>query len=201
MKRVGFTAPGLTVSSLGALSLAALSLALTGCAAVSEPVTAPSELTVSAAGQEYLAAVCPVNEAWDEVDVAVDQLRIVHARGAAGPNDDKALQDALVQVATVSESAASGLEPVYFTWPESASAEVDKVRETLEADVKQVRRVIALTGDTLVNYTWEGADTNAAAAAAARAALGLPEDPETACAQWDGKPLAGPEASDAKKSS
>ena len=161
----------LTVGLVGA------ALLLAGCTAA-EPE--PEELTVTAAGARYLDAVCPVNDAWDAVDVEVDRLRIAVARGEAG--DVAALGEPLVELETLSAKAAETLTAESVAWPGSATAAVESVAETLAADAEQAASIGELDGQEVAAYRWKGAATVGETAAAARAALGLPEDPVAACA-------------------
>ncbi len=160
--------------------MGAAALILTGCSAAPAPDPEPEVLSASAAGAAYLDAVCPVNAAWDQADAALERLRVAVS---LGERDTEALSKALDGVAEASRTAASGLDPEQFTWPRPARAAVADVRKTLIADRAQAAKVAKLDAVDALAYSWSGADESAAASAAARAALELPEDPEAACAQ------------------
>ncbi len=152
---------------------------LAGCAP--EPPAEPEQLTASEAGGVYLDAVCPVNAAWDRVDLEVDRLRLAVGRGEG---DTAALADEFERLGAASGKAAKELDPEANTWPKGAEAPVERVRKSLIADEKQTAKAAKLDAEDLVGYAWPGADEAAGAAAEARAALGLPADAESACAQW-----------------
>jgi hypothetical protein len=145
-----------------AAAIGALCCALTGCSGEAEapPEPEPEVLSASQAGGVYLDAVCPVNAAWDEADV-------------------------MGEVADARERAAERLETKQQEWPRGTETAVEAVRDTLESDRKQARKVAKLDAADAVGYAWLGAEESAAAAAGARTALGLPEDPIAACAQWE----------------
>ena len=172
-----------------AVAVGALCCALAGCGGEPEPVPEPEPeievLSVSEAGGVYLDAVCPVNAAWDEADVELDRLRVALGRGDGEPIDTRLFADAMEEVAAASERAAERLETEQQEWPTGTRSAVETVRDTLEADRKQAQRVAELDADEAVGYAWRGVAESAAAAAEARAALGLPEDPIAACAQWE----------------
>ncbi|MFT4232509.1 MAG: hypothetical protein QM606_07030 [Leucobacter sp.] len=162
---------------------------LAGCAR--EPVDEAPEppkaevLSASRAGGVYLESVCPVNDAWDAADVELDRLRIVAGRNGEASADTHLFAEAMKGVATASEQAAEELGSKRQEWPAGAKEEVDAVRRTLESDRKQTLGLAKLDADRVLSYAWKGAEETAASAAAARAALGLPEDPVAACAQWE----------------
>jgi hypothetical protein len=126
-------------------------------------------LSATTAGGVYLDAVCPVNAAWDEVDVELDRLRIAVARGGDEEIDTSRFADAMERVAEASSDAGKRLDTEQQSWPAQAEPAVESVRETLQADRKQALSVAKLDAEE----------------AEARAALGLPEDPVAACAQWE----------------
>lgn len=150
-------------------------LGLTGCSAAPEP----DELTVTAAGARYLDAVCSVNAAWDTVDVEVDRLRISVARGESG--DTRAIETALAALGRETDNAMALLDDESVGWPQSAVSAISRVLNTLEADTEQIAAVAELPGRELADYSWSGAENAAASAAAARTALGLPEEAGLAC--------------------
>ena len=167
--------------ALATCGIGLAALAVAGCAS-SEPEPPPEPLTASAAGAVYLDAVCPVNAAWDEADVELDRLRLAEARGASPSTDDFAA--AMRAVSEQSGEAARVLESEKRVWPTDAQTAVSAVAQTLAADQKQAERVAALRAADAVAYTWAGAADMGRAASDARAALGLPEDADAACAQW-----------------
>lgn len=167
----------------GSCALVIASVVLTaGCAQDPEPPKPPEVLTASVAGGLYLDAVCPVNDAWDQVDLELDRLRLGLSRGEA---DTKEFAVAVKKVAEASEKAAKQLAPKDRAWPEDAKSAVGEVRDTLLADQKQALKVAKLKAKEAVDYVWQGSDDIAKSAAEARVVLGLPADPELACAQWD----------------
>jgi hypothetical protein len=170
-----------------AAAIGALCSALTGCSGEAEapPEPEPEVLSASQAGGVYLDAVCPVNAAWDEADVELDRLRIAVGRGDEAQIDTRLFADAMGEVADASERAAERLETKQQEWPRGTETAVEAVRDTLESDRKQARKVAKLDAADAVGYAWLGAEESAAAAAGARTALGLPEDPIAACAQWE----------------
>lgn len=170
---------------LGALACALLAGGIAGCAPQSEPAPEPEVLSVTTAGGVYLDAVCPVNAAWDEVDVELDRLRIAVARGGDEEIDTSRFADAMERVAEASSDAGKRLDTEQQSWPAQAEPAVESVRETLQADRKQALSVAKLDAEEAAAYDWKGAAEAGEAAAEARAALGLPEDPVTACAQWE----------------
>lgn len=159
--------------------------ALAGCSGAPEPEPEPEVLSASEAGGVYLDAVCPVNAAWDEADIELDRLRVAVARGDESPIDPGRFSDAMDEVAAASERAAERLDTEQQEWPSRTEAAIEAVRDTLEADRKQARRVAQLDAGDAVGYAWQGAAEAGDAAAEARAALGLPEDPVAACEQWE----------------
>ncbi len=156
-------------------------LLLTGCGSGDPDPVEPEPLSATRAGGLYLSAVCPVNDAWDAADLELDRLRLALGRGEA---DTEALAEALRDVADASAEAADELGPKRHSWPESASSAIAAVRASLTADERQALTVSKMSASKIVAYTWQGSDDIATAAADARAALGLPADAETACAQW-----------------
>ncbi|KIP53158.1 hypothetical protein SD72_04845 [Leucobacter komagatae] len=159
------------------LAVAAVALLpLAGCTA---PEPEPEELTVTGAGARYLDAVCPVNGAWDSVDVEVERLRIALARSEAG--DETALGAALTTLERRSLAAAENLDDASVSWPADAEDAIAAVRDSLAADAEQARDVAELSAADAVAHEWEGAERIAATSAKARASLGLPDDPEVAC--------------------
>lgn len=171
-----------TWRAAGAAASAAAALLLIGCqaAALEEPPE-PEVLSATKAGGLYLSAVCPVNEAWDELDVEVDRLRIAQSRGEDGT---EGFSEAMLAVGEASERAAKQLEPKDRAWPEDAVDEVEAVRDTLRDDAKQAEKVADLPIEKATVYSWKGAADAGVAAAEAREALGLPADAVTACTQW-----------------
>lgn len=171
----------LTTRFLAAVPAVVLAALLSGCTSGAAPE--PEVLSATKAGGLYLDAVCPVNGAWDDADVALDRLRLAEGRGD-GDEEAASVATALRDVAEASEAAAKRLDPERRTWPASAREPVEDVRETLRSDAKQARTAAKLDADALLAYEWRGAEQVGASAASARAALGLPEDAEAACAQW-----------------
>ncbi|TQL42050.1 hypothetical protein FB468_0030 [Leucobacter komagatae] len=161
---------------MGALAVVVV-VALTGCTA---PEPEPEELTVSAAGARYLDAICPVNAAWEGVDLEVDRLRLVLSRGDTG--DTAAIGGALADLERASTAASETLSDETVAWPAKAEGGVAEVAETLAADAEQAARAAKLPAVDLVDYSWEGVKAIGSAAAATRAALGLPEGVGSACA-------------------
>jgi hypothetical protein len=165
---------------LWAVGIAALTLTA-GCASQDPEPPKPEPLTASAAGAVYLVAVCPVNEAWDRVDLELDRLRL-ELRGGGADTRDLAL--ALREMAVASETAAKELALKDRAWPETAKAPIAEVRDTLLADKKQAEKVATLSAKEVASYVWKGSEEIAQSGVDARAALELPADPELACAQW-----------------
>lgn len=165
----------------GALvAFAASLLLLPGCAP--EPAPEPEVLSATAAGHAYLDAVCPVNEAWGEVDLAVDDLRIALARGDSDVGTEP-FEDAVDGLETAIGAAVEQLGSEQRTWPREARDEIADVRESLRADAEQLAELRGLSADEAAGYSWSSGDA-AEAGAAARAALQLPDDAEAACVQW-----------------
>lgn len=165
----------------GALvAFAASLLLLPGCAP--EPAPEPEVLSATAAGRAYLDAVCPVNEAWGEVDVAVDELRIAVARSGADAGTAQ-LREAVDRLDETVDAAVEQLGSKKRTWPTGARDEIEGVRDSLRADAKQLAELRKLPADEAASYAWAPGDA-AEAGAAARAALQLPDDAEAACVQW-----------------
>lgn len=160
-----------------AASVAVASILLTGCAA--EPAPEPETLTISDAATRYLRAVCPVNSAWDAVDLEVDRVRLGNERGESA--DLTLLHAALETMAKRSTRAEQALADELVLWPVSAAEAIEGVRESLRDDARQVDDVMKLSADEIANYSWVGGDDMANTAAAARKALELPNDPEAAC--------------------
>lgn len=160
-------------------------LLLSGCSGAqddAQPEPKPEVLSATKAGGLYLSAVCPVNDAWDELDVEVDRLRIALGRGE---DSTVAFEKAMRAVASASEQAAKQLEPKNQAWPKGASDEVEAVRDSLRADAKQAAKVAELPIDKAANYAWKDTAEAAAASASAREVLSLPGDAVAACTQWD----------------
>ncbi|WP_156322546.1 hypothetical protein [Leucobacter musarum] len=169
---------------LGAMMLVC---GLTGCA---EEAPEPQELTVSQAGAKYLDAVCPVNAAWDDADVALDRLRLEADRVVESDSRDSENVDVtdfanrMRAVAKQSAEAASALTASNTLWPDAAADSIAEVARTLHDDEDQAARVAQLSAEKALDYRWEGAEDVGSAAASARAALGLPDDADAACAEW-----------------
>lgn len=169
--------------------IACAGLLLTGCSAQGSAPAAnpePEVLSASEAGGMYLDAVCPVNEAWDEADVERDRLRLTFSRGE---DDTQRFAAAMKNVATASATAAKALDPRVLdkagrAWPKQALDEIADVQRTLESDRTQASKVAELDANEAVDYIWQGSEELGTAASAARSVLGLPEDGESACAQW-----------------
>ncbi|GAB2551573.1 hypothetical protein [Leucobacter ruminantium] len=177
---------------------AALLLVLGGCAPEPETPAEPEVEVLSAtkAGGLYLDAVCPVNEAWGAVDVEIDRLRIAQTRGETGTDD---FAEAMRAVGKASEEAAKQLEPKDRAWPDDATDEIAAVRETLRSDAKQAAKVAAMPIDDVLGYAWKDSAEVGTTAAEARAVLGLPADPVTACAQWEQQRAEAEAAEEAEK--
>ena len=173
------TSTGRLRALAAAAALALLAAPLAACAP-EEPE--PEKLSASRAGGVYLDAVCPVNAAWDVVDVELDRLRLAIERGDA---DTDAVAEALTEVGEASADAAGELDADTHEWPAGAAAPVAEVRRTLLADRKQAAKLAEQSAAEIAAYQWDGGDAAGAAAAEARAALGLPEDPAFACAEWE----------------
>lgn len=151
-----------TLRSLLTVALLAL---LTACG--SDPP--PPEPQRDAAGEAYLAAVCPVNEAWDEVDAAIDALQIAVDRGAGDP---AAVRAALTRLANRADRAAAQLDSA--AWPASARTAVAAVAAALRADADRARRAQEFSAREVVDYAWPGIDDTADRVRDARRALGVP---------------------------
>lgn len=160
-----------------------LTCSLAGCAPEPAPREAPQyQLTVTDAGARYLDAVCPVNAAWDAVDVEVDRLRIALARG--GEADARPFADAVRALGAASGAAGESLVDPSLEWPSPARGPVAEVGASLAADAEQAQRAAGLDASAAVGYAWEDAAEAAASAKRARTALGLPDDARLACAGW-----------------
>lgn len=170
---------------ISASAIGLIALLVTGCASdpTPEPEPEPEVLSASVAGGRYLDAVCPVNEAWDEADVEIDRLRIAQARGES---DTRLFAEAMRRVGQQSAAAAEALdlEDSDEAWPADAETAIGRVEQSLRADAKEAEKAAKLPIGEAAGYAWQGSDAAAASAAEARAALGLPEDAVTACAQW-----------------
>ena len=164
----------MTLLPAAAALIAAVSLA--GCSA---PAPEPEELTVSAAGARYLEAVCPVNAAWDGVDVELDRVKLLVSRGEQP--DTAGVAAALDKLGAESLAAAEILDDPAVAWPAAAADSIAGVRETLTADAEQAAAVATLGAAELAGYRWEGSGEIATSAADTRAALGLPDDTRDAC--------------------
>lgn len=160
-------------------------LSASACAPSEEPE--PEQLTITQAGAKYLGAVCPVNRAWDAVDIEVDRLRIAVARDAVARDaddssvDTRLFADAMSAVQSASTRAEARLGDETVSWPTAAQSAISEVRESLRADASQAETVADLPADAVAEFAWQGADRLAEAASDAREALGLPEDPIAAC--------------------
>lgn len=139
----------------------------------------PVRLSASAAGERYLEAVCPLNAAWDAVDLEVDRLRL--AKEQSVDADVSFFRDAIGSVAKLSDTARQSLIDDGVVWPQEARDAISRVGASLEADATLARDVEKLTPEDIVTFVWPSAETVADSAAEARAALELPEDPVAAC--------------------
>lgn len=153
---------------------------LVGCTAEPEPEPEPVVLTATEAGALYLDAVCPVNDAWDQADIEIDRLRIAVDRGETDTSEFAA---AMTSLAEAHEHAAEALQPEDSTWPSGTQDEIAAVKASLVADSEEARQVAELPAEDATVYAWQGAETAAATAQAAREVLNLPEDPVAACEQ------------------
>ncbi|WP_026139618.1 hypothetical protein [Leucobacter salsicius] len=169
--------------------VATAGLLLAGCSGQGGPPEAapePEVLSASEAGGIYLDAICPVNAAWDAADVELERLRLTLSRGE---DDTRRFAAAMNEVAAASKTAAQELDPKTLdeaghAWPKTAISDIKAVQKTLTDDQKQAARVAKLTGSEVLNYAWQGSEEVGAAASAAREALALPADGQSACAQW-----------------
>lgn len=161
--------------------LATAVLAVSACAP--EPEPEPEVLTISDAGGRYLDAVCPVNASWDAVDVEVDRLRITVARGAdaSAEIDTGGFVEAITQLGLEIGAAEEALGDATVEWPKVARKPIAAVQASLADDAEQARLVADMSAADIATYSWKGADRLAASAQEARAALGLPDDPQAAC--------------------
>lgn len=139
----------------------------------------PEALTVSDAATRYLGAVCPVNEAWDALDLEVDRVSLGNERGDSVTLDG--FHAALDTVASASAQAEATLADDSVAWPSGATDAIARVRTSLRADVDQVEVARELAASAIPEYAWVGAQEHADDSAAVRAALDLPEDPLAAC--------------------
>lgn len=151
--------------------------ALAGCAP--EPAPEPAALNISDAGARYLDAVCPVNAAWNAVDLEIDRLALAADHGE--PGDTRPFQGALAKVEQRSLQAAEVLADETVAWPAEAEAAVAKVAKSLEADAAQAAEVTLLSADEIVAYRWKGAAATAKSGSDTRLALGLPAEADVAC--------------------
>lgn len=164
---------------------------MTACAP--EPEPEPVQLSITAAGGAYLDAVCPVNDAWDELDLAVDQLRLALDAGGESTAAEEMLAEALDDLGAASVRAARALEDTDQVWPAGAAQLVTQVAESLRADGAEAARVMKLAPEKAATLSWPGVAESAETATAARAALGLPADSAAACAE---RPRPEPPAAD-----
>lgn len=139
-------------------------------------------LTITQAGGAYLDAVCPVNDAWDDLDLAVDQFRLALDGGNSSGAEDR-FTEALTALGTKSRTAARTLEDSDQIWPAGAASSVEEVAESLREDFDESVRAAKLDPEDAVALTWPGATESAAAASAVREALGLPAEGREACAE------------------
>lgn len=164
--------------ALGVGTAAVLATGLSGCTSAA-PEPEPETLTLSEAGTRYLDVVCPVNAAWDAVDLEIDRLQIGITRGE---DDTRLYAEALGKLADASSAAAKELQSADMVWPEAAAPLIDNVSASLSADAKAVPAARKLTATAIISYEWPGATESGKIAAEARAALDLPEDASAACA-------------------
>lgn len=154
---------------------------MTACAP--EPEPEPVQLSISEAGGAYLDAVCPVNDSWDELDLAVDQVRLALDAGEVSPAAEAALSEALDDLGSASIGAARELEDPDQVWPAGSARLVAQVAESLRVDGAEAARALKLTPEKAAKLSWPDVAESAETAAAARAALGLPADSAAACAE------------------
>lgn len=157
---------------------------LTGCdASVPEPEPVAEPFTLTEAAETYLTTICPVNDAWDEVDRLVDDMRsalVIQPDDLALRADE--LRGALGTLAEVSSAAHDAIEATLEAMPPAAQDPLEAMQQTLIADADQARAVAELTPDEIVDHVWEGIDENARIATDTRVALDLDVENAPTCA-------------------
>ncbi|MGO1434327.1 MAG: hypothetical protein ACTHZM_01740 [Canibacter sp.] len=139
------------MQQFGRLLVCVLVLTLTGCSLGSD-VDEPAP-TLPQAAENYLTAVCPVNEKWDEVDLTVDALEIEQDQGESG--DSETVKKALSTLAYTAEKAAQELESQ--PWPEAAANDIQAVADALRNDAATAHSVQKLSAEKIISYQWPDA--------------------------------------------
>src|SRR5699024_2485369 len=99
-------------------------------------------LTPSQAQRTYLEVMCPVNEAWYEVDLRVDTLR--SARSIDPPDLDahqQALIESLEEFARINEEAAEELTKSIPSMPEQSQQPLQQVSGILHDDAVEAKEL------------------------------------------------------------
>lgn len=148
-------------------------LALTSCATEPEPEPVV-ELTLTEAGEAYRATICPVNDAWDELDGLVDDMR---SALVIQPADlqlrEKLLRESLMNLAEQSAAAAASFESQQESFPQSSRPAFEQMIETLTADAEQATELAKQSAAEIADHEWQGVPESVAAATAVREELGM----------------------------
>lgn len=168
----------------GVLLGAVLFGSLTGCAAESTRKAEHRDtlLTVSKAGEKYLAAVCPLNQLWGEAAVEIDALRLTLSRGTP---DASRVQVVFGKLSEATDSAIAAFQDPGVRWPKKMQKALPALLASLGKDKEQLTALAASSAKKVANYQWQGKEASAAASAKAREAVGLPADPAVACGAWE----------------
>lgn len=169
-------------SSVFSLAVVLLSLGVFGCSTTQEEPD-PEPLTPSQAQRTYLEVMCPVNEAWYEVDLRVDTLR--SARAIDPPDLDahqQALIESLEEFARINEEAAEELTKSIPSMPEQSQQPLQQVSGILHDDAVEAQELADTQSvDELVQHEWPADASRTDTVQRTRDALGLNQDEAPSC--------------------
>lgn len=164
------------------VALCATAIALTLGACSQEPEPEPEPLTLSQAGEAYAKVICPVNEAWDEVDGLVDDMR---SALVLQPTDlelrEELLSTSLEELAKTSNRAADELADQRGVMPEATREPVQAMIETLRDDAEQALEVAELPAAKIVDHEWQGVEAATEATTKVREGLGIEAGQSLTC--------------------
>ncbi|WP_217134528.1 hypothetical protein [Leucobacter chinensis] len=125
-----------------------------------------------------------MNEAWDEVDGQVDDMR---SALVLQPADlalrEELLSSSLEDLAKTSKRAADKLADQRDVMPEAAREPVQKMIKTLRDDAEQARDVSELPAAKIVEHEWQGVEASTEATNEVRQGLGIEAGQSLACAE------------------
>jgi hypothetical protein len=162
----------------GAL-IVCIGLAVTACTAIDDRPA--DKLSVSQAADQYLSVVCPVNDAWNALDLSIDNLRLELDHGHADAADATQKLKRFEKVAT---RAATELRKQRDSFPKSVHEPAADVADALERDADTAAKAVKLDAQKLAEFSWPNTEDTAQKTQIARKKLSLSADATTSCDAW-----------------